>query len=54
MFQGQDFGFCGPSYPAPMVLQDAQDTINFYIEQDPEQLLVRVGGQRDDGTGGGC
>ena len=37
MFQGQDFGFCGPSYPAPMVLQDAQDTINFYIEQDPEQ-----------------
>src|ERR1700733_14156307 len=37
MFQGSDFGFCGPSYVAPMVLQDAQDTINFYLERDPEE-----------------
>lgn len=36
MYEGTDFGFCGPSYQAPMVLQDAQDTINFYIERDPE------------------
>src|ERR1700748_148386 len=36
-FQGGDFGFVGPSYVAPMVLQDAQDTINFYIERDPEE-----------------
>lgn len=35
-FQGGDFGFVGSSYQAPMVLQDAQDTINFYIERDPE------------------
>lgn len=36
MYEGTDFGFCGPSYQAPMVLQDAQDTINFYLERDPE------------------
>lgn len=35
MYEGQDFGFVGPSYQAPMVLQDAQDTINFYLEIDP-------------------
>lgn len=27
-----DFGFVGPSYVAPMTLQDAEDTINWYIE----------------------
>lgn len=37
MYEGTDFGFCGPSYQAPMVLQDAQDTINFYLERDPEE-----------------
>ena len=37
MFQGTDFGFVGASYPARMILQDAQDTINWYIEQDPQQ-----------------
>jgi hypothetical protein len=36
-YEGSDFGFCGPSYQAPMVLQDAQDTINFYLERDPEE-----------------
>ena len=36
MFEGVDPGICGASYPAPMVLQDAQDTINFYPEQSPE------------------
>lgn len=35
MFKGLDFGFCGDSYQAPMVLQDAQDCINFYLERDP-------------------
>lgn len=37
MFKGGDFGFVGDSYQAPMVLQDAQDTINFYLEHDPEE-----------------
>ena len=37
MYQGVDPGFCGPSYQAPMVLQDAQDTINFYVERSPEE-----------------
>ena len=36
MFEGVDPGFCGPSYQAAMKLQDAQDTINFYLEQSPE------------------
>lgn len=36
-FQGGDPGFCGPSYQAPMVLQDAQDAINWYLESDPEE-----------------
>lgn len=27
-----DFGFVGPSYQAPMPLQDAEDTINWYLE----------------------
>lgn len=36
MFEGVDPGFCGPSYQATMKLQDAQDTINFYLEQSPE------------------
>jgi hypothetical protein len=36
MFQAVDPGFCGPSYQATMKLQDAQDTINFYLEQSPE------------------
>src|ERR1700733_9461777 len=37
MFQGQDFGFCGPAYQAPDVLQDAQDSINWYLEADPQE-----------------
>lgn len=36
MFQGVDPGFCGPSYQAPMILQDAQDTVNFYLEESPQ------------------
>ena len=36
MFEGVDPGICGPSYQAAMKLQDAQDTINFYLEQSPE------------------
>jgi hypothetical protein len=36
MFEGGDPGFCGPSYPASMVLQDAQDSINYYLEASPE------------------
>ena len=36
MFEAVDPGICGPSYQAPMKLQDAQDTINFYPEQSPE------------------
>lgn len=30
--QGVDFGFVGPSYEAPMLLQDAQRLINWYCE----------------------
>jgi len=36
-YEATDFGFCGPSYQAPMTLQDAQDTINWYLERDPEE-----------------
>jgi hypothetical protein len=28
----EDFGFCAPSYGAPMTLQDAESCINFYVE----------------------
>jgi len=38
MFQAVDPGIVGPSYQAAMKLQDAQDTINFYLEASPEQL----------------
>lgn len=34
MFQGADFGFVGPSYEAPDILQDAQRSINYYCEVD--------------------
>lgn len=37
MFQGQDFGFVGPAYAAPMTLQDAQAAINWYLERDPNE-----------------
>lgn len=37
MFKGGDFGFVGDSYQAPMTLQDAQDTINWYLEHDPRE-----------------
>lgn len=37
MFEGQDFGFCGPAYTAPMILQDDQESINWYLERDPEE-----------------
>jgi hypothetical protein len=36
MFEGVDPGFCGPSYQATDVLQDAQDAINYYLEQSPQ------------------
>lgn len=32
MYEGVSTSIVGPSYPAPMVLQDAEDTINFYLE----------------------
>lgn len=35
LFDGADFGMCGPSYQAAMVLQDAQDAINWFLESDP-------------------
>src|SRR6266700_1610809 len=37
MYSGKDFGFVGPSYQAPDILQDAQATINWYIERSPEE-----------------
>lgn len=37
MYEGMDFGFCGPAYQAPMTLQDAQEAINWYLERDPEE-----------------
>lgn len=37
MFQGGDFGFCGPAYTATMILQDDQEAINWYLERDPEE-----------------
>ena len=37
MFQGYDPGFVGESYQAPMTLQDAQDSINFYLEHAPTE-----------------
>lgn len=36
-YAGADFGLVGASYQAPMVLQDAQDTINWYLERDPNE-----------------
>lgn len=30
-----DFGFVGPSYEAPSIYQDAQESINFFCEIDP-------------------
>lgn len=32
--QGADLGFVGPSYQAPMALQNAENCINFYVEMD--------------------
>ena len=32
MYEGADFGLIGPSYQAPMTLQDAEDAINWYLE----------------------
>jgi hypothetical protein len=34
MFEGADIGLCGPAYTAPMVLQDAETCINFFVEYD--------------------
>lgn len=34
MFEGVDPGFCGPSYEAPQLLQDAQRCINWFVEID--------------------
>ena len=36
MFEGVDPGFVGSSYTAPDVLQDNQETINFYVEIDKQ------------------
>ena len=32
--EGADFGLVGPSYQAPMALQNAENCINFYVEMD--------------------
>ena len=32
MFEGADFGLIGPSYQAPMTLQDAEMAVNWYLE----------------------
>ena len=37
MYEGVDVGFCGPSYTAADPLQDQQEAINWYLEQDPEE-----------------
>lgn len=37
MYSASDFGFVGDSYVAEMTLQDAQDTINFYLSHDPRE-----------------
>jgi hypothetical protein len=34
MFDGADIGFVGPSYEAPMLLQDAETCINWFVELD--------------------
>lgn len=34
MFDGEDFGFVGGAYEAPMLLQDAQRLINWFVELD--------------------
>jgi len=34
MFDGADIGLCGPAYTAPMLLQDAQSCINWFLEVD--------------------
>src|SRR5580658_2176356 len=34
MFDGADIGFCGPAYEAPMLLQDAERCINWFLEFD--------------------
>lgn len=33
-FEGADIGFVGPSYQAPMLLQDAETCINWFVELD--------------------
>jgi len=41
---GGDFGLVGPSYQAPMLLQNAENCINFYVEMDegttPKEALA--------------
>jgi hypothetical protein len=32
-----DFGFCADAYTAPSIYQDAQELINFFIEDDPRK-----------------
>jgi hypothetical protein len=34
MFEGSDVGFVGPAYEAPMLLQDAERCINWFLELD--------------------
>jgi hypothetical protein len=42
VYKGADPGFVGPSYQAPMVLQSAQDTINFYLEKAPDDTQPKM------------
>lgn len=35
-FQGNDFGFVGPFDEAPMVLQNAQRLLNWFVQRDPD------------------
>ena len=37
MFNGSDFGFCGPAYTAANILQDDQESINWFLERDPQE-----------------
>jgi hypothetical protein len=34
MYQAADLGLVGPAYSAPMLLQDAETCINYFVEQD--------------------
>jgi hypothetical protein len=42
VFKGYDPGFVGQSYQAAMVLQDAEDSINWYIERSPQDVKAKM------------